>query len=277
MDLAQLDSTVLMALLVEYGLRLLGAVVILAFGLIVAGRARRFAESSLGRLPRVDPTLSKFLATFAQYLIVAFTFLAVLDRFGVETTSLVALLGVAGLAVGLALQGTLSNLAAGVMLLVFRPFRLGDYVEAGGHAGTVRDISLLTTELATPDNIQVLLPNAGIWGQPIKNYSHNPTRRIDLVVGVAYGTDMAHVVDVMRRMIGSDERCLSDPEPLVAVESLGDSAVNVLVRVWCRTADYWDLRFGLTRSIKEHCDRSGIAIPFPQRDIHIRNGKAATA
>jgi len=263
-----------MAVVTTYGLDVIGAAVILIVGLIASNWVQSAIERSLARFPRVDATLRGFLAGLGKYLVLAIVVIATLQRFGVQTTSLVALIGAAGLAVGLALQGTLGNLAAGVMLLLFRPFKVGDYIEGAGTAGSVKVLTLFTTELATPDNVQIIVPNANLWGTSIKNYSHHATRRVDITVGIGYGEDIDKAMAVIRRLAGADERVHAEPEPFVAVADLADSAVILAVRLWCKAADYWPLKFAMTKAIKEAFDAEGIAIPFPQRDVHLHESKA---
>jgi len=256
-------------LLTTYGLDVVGAVVILVVGWIAAGWIGGAVRRSLARFPKVDVTLQTFFASFARYVILIFTVLAVLSQFGVQTASLIAVFGAAGLAIGLALQGTLSNVAAGVMLLIFRPFKIGDFIEGAGLSGTVKGITLFVTELATPDNVQIVVPNSQLWGAAIKNYSHHPTRRVDLVVGIAYEDSIDKAMDAVRDVIVKDPRSLADPEPMIAVAELADSSVNLVVRVWCEAANYWGLKFDLTKAIKERLDAEGISIPFPQRTVHL--------
>jgi len=258
----------ILPLVLERGLNLVGALVILALGYWFSGRARRWVAFLIRRAPNSDATLESFFGSIAAYGVLTFTILAVLAKFGVQTTSLVALLGAAGLAVGLALQGTLSNVAAGVMLLIFRPFRAGDYVEVGGVAGTVKLLTLFTTELATPDNIQIIVPNGNVWGQPLKNYSFHATRRIDLIFGISYDDDIARTMEVMREAMMSDKRVLTLPEPLIAVNALNQSSVDMLLRVWTSNDDYWPVKFDLTRVVKERFDEAGITIPFPTQTVH---------
>lgn len=261
-DVSRLDR--LMPYLVDNGINLASALIILVLGLWFAGKARQWTIGVLRRMPHVDATLQGFFGSLVRYAIIIFTVLAVLAKFGVQTTSLIALLGAAGLAVGLALQGTLSNVAAGVMLLIFRPFKAGDYVEvAGGVGGTVVELSLFTTEMLTPDNVRIIMPNGEIWSQPVKNYSHSATRRLDLIFGISYSDDMGKAMAAMKSVADADERCLPDPEPMVAVNDLGGSSVNMLLRVWMKNADYWPVKFDLTRRVKERFDLEGITIPFP--------------
>ena len=264
----------IVSLIATYGVNVVGAVVVLIVGRVAAGWSRRAVRRMLRRTGRVDDTLTGFLGSLVKYAVVAFTGIAVLQQFGVEATSLVAVFGAAGLAIGLALQGTLGNVAAGVMLLVIRPFKVGDYIEAGGHGGSVKIISLFTTELATPDNVQIIIPNGAIWGTAIKNYSFNDTRRVDLLMGIDYGDNIDTAIATINRVIGEESRALSDPEPLVAVSELADSSVNLVVRVWVNAGDYGGVRFDLTKKLKEQLEADGISIPFPQRVVHMTTAAA---
>ncbi len=255
--------------LATYGLSVIGAIAILIVGFVIAGRLAALTRRALNKIEKFDPTLSHFLASLVRYIIIAFTIIAVLNRFGVETTSLVAMLGAAGLAIGLALQGTLGNVAAGVMLLIFRPFKVGDFVEVAGVAGTVKGITLFVTEMSTGDNVQIIIPNGQVWGAAVKNYSFHDNRRIDLVIGVGYGDDLAAAREAILAVIKADPRTLDAPEPLVAVSELADSSVNFVVRAWCKNSDYWPCRFDLLKAIKERLDAEGISIPYPQHDVHL--------
>lgn len=252
-------------LAVTYGLNVIYALLILILGFWVAGALRRSALRAMRSTGRVDETVAMFLSHAVRYLVLALVLIAVLQLFGVETTSLIAVLGAASLAVGLALQGTLSNVAAGIMILIFRPFRIGDYVTVGGESGTVRDINLFVTELATPDNVKILVPNGDAWGTAITNYSAHPTRRVDITIGIDYGDDADKAVRLVRDLIDGDARTHKDPEPFVAVTNLGDSAVDVTLRVWCESSDYWSLKFDLTKAIKQTFDANGISIPYPHQ------------
>jgi small conductance mechanosensitive channel len=266
-DFAGLLST-LMDLTAAWGLKLVSAIVVLILGRFIARWGDRIVRRGLER-SNTDPTLIPFISSLAYYLLLAFVLIAVLGMIGIQTASIITVLGAAGLAVGLAVQGTLSNLAAGVMLLFFRPFKNDDFIDAGGTAGTVKAIGIFTTSLTTPDNVAVVIPNSAIWGQTIKNYATNDTRRIDLVIGIAYGDDIQTAIDTIVRVLAADSRVLADPAPFVAVGDLGDSSVNLVVRPWCARTDYWSLRCDLTRAIKEQLEASGCNIPFPQRDVHL--------
>lgn len=225
----------------------------------ISRKMREYGE----KYEELDETLFGFLASITRYSILTFAAIFVLARFGVQTTSLVALVGAAGLAIGLALQGTLSNLAAGVMLLGFRPFKVGDFVETAGQSGTVESIRLFTVELVTVDNIQVTVPNGDIWASSIKNYSFHDRRRIDLVFGVSYDSDLKKTESTLRQVIAKDPRTLDDPEAWVKVTNLGDSSVDFTIRVWCDASDYFDLKCDLLRAVKEAFDKAKIEIPYP--------------
>ena len=258
------NMNALVPMFAERGLSVVSALLILVLGIWFAGKARKFTVAALRRLPNFDMTLQAFFGSLVRYVIIVFTLLAVLAKFGVEATSLIALLGAAGLAVGLALQGTLSNVAAGVMLLIFRPFKAGDYVEvAGGVGGTIVELSLFTTELVTVDNLRIAMPNGEIWSAPVKNFTHHPTRRLDIVVGISYSDDIGKAIEALKSVADADPRVLSDPAPLAAVTNLGASSVDMLLRVWMKNAEYWPVRFDLTRAVKERLDLEGITIPFP--------------
>lgn len=254
-------------LAVTYGISVVGALVILIIGFWIANRVRGAIERLLSRIDGIDQTLITFLGGLARYTVIAVTILAVLAEFGVQTASLLAVMGAAGLAVGLALQGTLSNVAAGVMLLFLRPFKMNDFIEAGGVSGTVKAITLFRTELSTPDNVQIFVPNSDVWGSAISNYSYNATRRVEIECGIAYNDDIGKAFDVMRKVVAEDARVLPDPAPMIAVKTLGDSSVNVICRVWVKSADYWPFTFDKTREIKEGYDAAGLNIPFPTRSV----------
>ena len=260
------------AITIEYGVDIVGAIVLLIIGWTVAGWARRGIRHALERVPRMDETLKPFLAKLVWYVIMAFVLVAVLSQFGVQTTSVIAVLGAAGLAIGLALQGTLANVASGVMLLFLRPFSIGDYVDAGVIAGTVVEIGLFNTEIKTSKGLCLIVPNKIIWESPITNFSRNPTRRFDITVGISYGDDVNGATDLLMGLLTGDERILDDPEPLAMVEELGDSAVIINLRAWTRAEDFWAAVWDLKKAIKVELEVAGYSIPFPQRDIHIVSG-----
>lgn len=261
-------------LVATWGLKVLGALVLLIVGRTVARWARRQVRRALER-SRMDETLVPFVASLTYYLLLAFVVIAVLGMVGIQTASIIAVLGAAGLAVGLALQGTLANFAAGVMLLVFRPFGKGDVVDVGGVKAKVDAVGIFMTTLTSFDNVAVTLPNSKVWGEKIENYSANDTRRNDMVIGISYDDDIGTAMDVVRRVVSADDRVLADPAPTIAVGELGDSSVNILVRPWCNRDDYWALRWDLTRRLKEELEAAGCSIPYPQRDVHLFQQHAA--
>ncbi|MDA5194838.1 mechanosensitive ion channel family protein [Govanella unica] len=264
---AKLDQamTELVATLVKYGLDIVAAILILIIGWSLANWGRGFVSRRLSRLPRIDLTLVSFLSSFVKYAIMIITVIAVLSQFGVQTTSLIAVLGAAGLAVGLALQGTLSNVAAGVMLLIFRPFRVGDSVEVQGASGTVKEMSLFVTEINTSENIRIMVPNGLIWANAVKNMSVNPTRRIELTLGVAHEAKLDHVFSVLKDIMAADPRILHNPAAEVQLAAFGPSTLDLAIRAWTKTPDYWAVRFSLNKSIKERFEAEGIDIPYPHQ------------
>lgn len=249
--------------LIAMGGNILAAIAILVVGLWLSAKAAGLVKRVLERTGRVEVTLTTFLGSLVRYLIIAFTAVAILGRFGVQTASIVALLGAFGLALGLALQGTLADVAAGVLLLFFRPFKVDDFVDVGGIAGTVKAVTLFTTELATPDYRMILVPNGKIWGNPITNFSAHPTRRVDMTFGISYDDDIDKAMAVIRDHIGGDARILKDPEAQIVVAELANSSVNLAVRVWAATGDYWGVYFDTLKAVKERFDAAGITIPYP--------------
>ncbi len=253
---------------VDFGINLVTAIVIFFVGkwvvnLIVSGLMKAMQKGDL------DVTLRRFIANLARMLLMLFVIIAAINQLGVQTASLIALLGAAGLAVGLALQGSLSNFAAGVLIVLFRPYKVGDWIEGGGISGAVEEVQILTTVLKTGDNKRVIIPNSQIMGTTITNYSANETRRVDLVVGVSYDDDLDKVRKELQDLVAADDRILDDPAVTIAVSELADSSVNFVVRPWVKTADYWGVYFDLTEAIKKRFDEVGISIPFPQQDVHI--------
>ena len=258
----------IMLFITKYGLQVIGAIIILILGRIAAGIGRSIVSRIMGK-SKVEPTVTAFVSSLVYFLILVFAVLAALAKFGIQTASFVAILGAAGFAVGFALQGSLANFAAGVLILVLRPFRVGDFIDAAGVAGNVKEIQLFTTIIATPDNIKIMVPNGKIFGDVIKNITGYDTRRIDLVIGIGYSSDIQKAYDVMMSLIKGDSRILADPAPQIAVSELADSSVNFVVRPWVNRGDYWDVKFDLTRKIKEEFDKNDIEIPFPQRVVHM--------
>lgn len=247
------------------GVNVLLALAILVVGYMVAGGIKKAVLRAVERNPRIDRTLAIFFASMVRYAILVVVFIAVLSRFGVETTSLVAAIGAAAFAVGLALQGTLGNVAAGVMLVFFRPYSLGDFVEVGGVSGTVADINLFTTELNTPDNKTIIVPNGQAWGNVITNYSVKPTRRVDITFGISYDDDINKAMEVIRAHYDADERVLKDPEFFLGVIAHNTSSVDIVTRAWVKTPDYWSVYFDAMKGIKEAFDANGIEIPYPHQ------------
>lgn len=255
----------------EFGGRALIAVAIFYVGRTIA----RMIAQGLRKLmvaQQVDKILESFVSNLVYWVLMTFVVIAAINQVGVQTTSLIAVMGAAGLAVGLALQGSLANFAAGVLIVLFRPYRVGDFVEAAGIAGAVVQVQILTTILKTGDNKEIVVPNGQIMGSIITNYSSNETRRVDLTIGVSYGDDIDKVRSTIRELVDADERILKDPECLIAVSALADSSVNFAVRPWVKTADYWAVYFGLTEAIKKRFDQEGISFPFPQREVHLKQG-----
>jgi len=273
MDMNLNELTVNSQMLIEtyllpWGTKLLLALLIFIIGRIVVGVAARTIGKAL-TAARIDPILVNFAVAVVNTALLVLVIIFALSQLGLDTTSLVALVGAAGLAVGLALKDSLSHFAAGVMLIVFRPFKLGDYVEVGGVAGSVDKISIFSTRLKTPDNKVVTVPNGNIFGNTMTNYSEESTRRIDLVVGISYGSDLLKAKHLLDDIVGSHDKVLKDPAYRIAVSELADSSVNFIVRPWVNAADYWNVRFELLETIKLRFDAEGIEIPFPQMALHI--------
>ncbi|KPA53713.1 mechanosensitive ion channel protein [Photobacterium leiognathi subsp. mandapamensis] len=255
-------------LLIQYAVNLVSALLILFIGNMIV-KAVAGAVAKVLRKKDMDNAVVEFIHGLVRYLLFVIVLIAALSRIGVQTASVVAVIGAAGLAVGLALQGSLSNFAAGVLIVAFRPFKSGDFVEVAGVSGAVESIQIFSTELRTPDNKTVVVPNSSIIGNPITNYSRNATRRIDLVIGVSYKADLQKTKEVLTRVVNADSRVLKDPEPTIGVVALADSSVNFVVRPWVNTPDYWAVYFDLNQAIKEELDKEGIEIPFPQMDVHL--------
>ena len=251
-----------------YGLKVVAALAILIIGRLAAAGIRSLVKRTL-RKSRVDETLVSFVTSVTYVAVMAFVIIAALGQLGVQTASFIAVLGAAGLAVGLALQGSLANFAAGVLMIIFKPFKVGDFIEAGGTAGTVVEIGIFTTELKTPDNRKVIVPNAKATGDNITNFTVNEMRRVDIVAGVSYGDDLDKVRRILEKILEEDERILKDPAPTIGVLELADSSVNFAVRPWVKTADYWNVYFATMEKIKKRFDEEGVSIPFPQHDVHL--------
>lgn len=252
-----------------YGIDVIGALAILILGWMIAGWIRSAVDKSLIKVPNMDGTLRPFLSNLVRWIVLAFVIVAVLNQFGVETTSMIAVIGAAGLAIGLALQGTLSNVASGVMLLILRPFKVGDFISAGSLSGTVVEIGLFTSELKTGDGIYIMAPNSQIWNTTITNFSRNSIRRIDIVVGVAYDDDLDVAQKALQSLMDGQALVLKNPASETMIKSLGDSSVNINMRCWVNTADYWDAFWALNKGAKAAVESAGCSIPFPQRDVHL--------
>ncbi|MDJ0751784.1 MAG: mechanosensitive ion channel [Woeseiaceae bacterium] len=253
---------------VDFGKDIIVALLIFYIGRFVVRLVVR-AMTKVMQRQDVDKTLQTFVSNLVRMALMVVVIIAAIGALGIQTTSFIAIFGAAGLAVGLALQGSLSNFAAGVLIVLFRPYRVGDYIEAAGIAGTVEGVQILTTILKTPDNKKIIVPNSQVMDSIITNYSANDTRRVDLTVGVSYDDDLDKVTATLRELVEADERILKDPECLIAVSALADSSVNFFVRPWVKSADYWGVHFDLTEAIKKRFDDEGISFPFPQQDVHL--------
>ena len=254
-------------LLMTWGPKLVLAIVILVVGIIIINSFSRFLRKVMKKR-NVDPTLMPFLAGLISTLLKIMLIISVVDIVGVKTTSFVAVLAAAGLAVGLALQGSLSNFAGGVLIMIFKPYQVGDYIQAQGEAGTVSSIQMFNTVLKTPDNRKVIIPNGAISSGTITNFSTEETRRMDLVFGIGYDDDLEKAKNVLKEMADADKRLLTDPAPFIAVKELADSSVNLVVRIWCKKEDYWDIHFDWQNNVKLRFDKENITIPYPHRTIY---------
>lgn len=263
-----------MDLVVQYGLKIVAAAVIFIVGKMAAKWVRKLLVKGLKKTD-IDQIIITFSSNIAYYGILAFVIVAALGQLGIQTTSFIAILGAAGLAIGMSLKDSLGNFASGFLMIIFRPFKIGDVIEAAGVTGKVQSMQMFTTTLITPDNKTIIVPNGKIGNDNIINYSTQPTRRVDLTVGVAYDADLKKVRNVLEELIARDERILKDPPHLVAVAELADNSVNFVVRLWVKSADYWEVYFDMNEAIKLRFDEEGIGIPFPQRDVHIYEHKAA--
>jgi len=264
-----------MELITLYAFDVIGALVLLIVGWMLAGWAGRTTRKSLEKTPRVDNTLAPFLSQIVRYLILAVVIIAVLGQFGLETASVIAVLGPLGLAVGFALQGPLSHFAAGVVLLIRRPFRVGEFIDAGAQSGTVKEIGLFASVLTTVDGVYDYVPNGQLLNSPLKNSSRAETRRVDVVVGISYEDDVEKALSVAQALLEADGRIHKDPAPQTMVVALADSSVNINLRCWVDPGDYWGVLFDTNKGIKLRLDAEGISIPFPQQDVHIKDRTAA--
>jgi small conductance mechanosensitive channel len=271
MDISHLFAKVY-ELLTFYGLKVLAALVILIVGRWVALGVAKIIKRVMIK-SKVDDTLVSFVRNLSYIGLLAFVIIAALNQLGIQTASFIAVLGAAGLAIGLALQGSLGNFAAGVLMIIFKPFKVGEYIEGAGTAGTVEKIEIFTTQLKTPDNKTVIVPNAKMTGDNITNYTVKGTRRVDFVFGIGYDDDIDKARSLIKAIIDQDERVLGEPEPMIAVSALADSSVNLTVRAWTTANDYWSFYFDTTEKVKKKFDAEGVNIPFPQRDVHLYEHK----
>lgn len=254
--------------IMRFGTNIVIAVIILLVGIWLAKQLKGWTVKLMeGR--GIDAMLASFLSSIIHILLVAFVIIAALGQLGIQTTSIIAVVGAAGLAVGLALQSSLANFASGVMIIALRPFKVGDFVEAGGISGVVEGIQIFSTQMRTPDNKLIIVPNGAITGSSITNYSAKDTRRVDLVFGISYDDDIKTAKQVLQEVVTADERILDEPAPVIAVSELGDNSVNFIVRPWVKTADYWNVYWDTTETVKQRFDQEGLHIPYPQRDVHL--------
>jgi small conductance mechanosensitive channel len=256
----------------EYGTKILGALIVLIVGFWVAKMIKK-GITKLMEKRGVDATLISFVASLLYMAMKIFVIVAALEKLNIKTTSFIAILGAAGLAIGLALQGSLANFAAGVLMIIFKPIKVGDFVEAGGAVGSVEEIGIFTTILKSPDNKKIIIPNAGVTGGNITNFNVNGTRRIEIIAGIGYDDDIDKAKAILNDIVASDDRILKDPAPQVAMSEMADSSVNFVVRPWVKPVDYWGVYFDMTETIKKKFDEANISIPFPQRDVHLYEHK----
>ena len=268
MENFEFSTDLIVDFILAYGPGLLKAVLVLIFGLwgvkLVVGLVKNILNKS-----KVDPSLRGFLRSMVNITLKVMVYITALGMLGVEMTSFIAILGAAGLAVGLALSGTLQNFAGGVMILLFKPFKVGDFVEAQGYSGVIKEIQIFVTLLTTPDNKTVIIPNGPLATGSMINFSTQPTRRVDWVFGIAYGDNLDKAYEVLKKLIAANDKILSDPEPFMALTELADSSVNIVVRCWVNSADYWDVFFNLNEQVYKTFEKEGLSIPFPQRDVHV--------
>jgi small conductance mechanosensitive channel len=273
MELSQEQIDALIASITYYGLKIIIAVLVFVIGKWIANLCRNLTRKAMQK-SKVDPILVGFVSNIVFYLLMVAVIISAISQLGIETTSFVAVLGAAGLAVGFALQGSLSNFASGVLIILFRPFKIGDFVEAGGVSGVIDEIGILVTLMHTPDNKKIIVPNSQVMGAHIVNYNSLGTRRCDMVFGIAYGDDIDKAKGILMDIISSDDRVLKDPVPEVVLGELGDSSVNFNVRPWVNAADYWGVFFDTHEAVKKRFDAEGVSIPFPQRDVHLFQANA---
>jgi len=256
----------------EYGLKIISAILIFVIGKWAVKKLTTISKTLMIKA-KVDETLVEFAESLIYFILLLMVVLASLNSLGVNTTSFIAVFGAAGLAIGLALQGSLANIGAAVLIIIFRPFKVGDFIEAGGATGTVEDVNLFSTIIAPIDNRTIIVPNAAIIGGNITNYSNKSTRRVDHVIGIGYDDDLRLAKETLMQILKDDKRVLTEPEPFVAVSELGDNSVNFTVRAWVETADYWDVHFGIIEKVKLTFDEKGISFPYPQMDVHMNKAE----
>ena len=265
-------SNYLMSMLQEYGPKLLLAIATLLIGLWIIKIISRLVKKGIMR-SNIDDSLSGFLSTGLSMTLKVLLVISVAGMLGIQMTSFIAILGAVGLAVGMALSGTLQNFAGGVMILIFKPYKVGDYIEAQGHAGIVKEIQIFNTILKTPDNKKIIIPNGGLSTGSMINYTAEETRRVDFTFGISYNDDIDKAKGILQALVDSNDLIMKDPEPFIGVIELGDSSVNIVVRVWAKTSDYWNVFFPMQEIVKKTFDKEGISIPFPQRDVHLYQTK----
>ncbi|MGB3466388.1 MAG: mechanosensitive ion channel domain-containing protein [Cyclobacteriaceae bacterium] len=260
--------------LVSAALSVLAAILVLIIGIWII---RKIVNSVTKRMVKknIDPSLVPFLSSIINIGLYTLLIITVIGLIGIEMTSFIAVIGAAGLAVGLALQGSLANFAGGVMILIFKPFKVGDYIDGAGHSGTVNSIQIFHTILKTPDNVTIVIPNGNLSNNSIKNFSTEPRRRVDNVFGIAYGDDVEKAYEVLKSIIDADTRILRDPEPFMAVSELADSSVNIVTRSWVNSADFWAVKFAMIKDVYEKFDKAGLSIPYPQMDVHVHKEESA--
>ncbi|MEQ9424253.1 MAG: mechanosensitive ion channel [Cyclobacteriaceae bacterium] len=268
MEILEQYSTKIWEMAIEYLPKVALALITLIIGMMIIGAVVRALKKNLNRRES-DSTLTTFLCSLLGVILKALLLISVAGMVGIETTSFVAILGAAGLAVGLALQGSLANFAGGVLILLFKPYRVGDFIDAQGHKGTVREIQIFNSVLKTPDNKTIIIPNGSLSNGSITNFSTEPQRRVDMTFGIGYGDDIDKAKTTLMELIEKDERILKDPEPFIALSELADSSVNFVMRVWCEASDYWGIYFDMHENVKKTFDQKGISIPFPQTDVHV--------
>ncbi len=260
-------------LITIYGLKVIAAAIVFIVGRWIAKLLKNITHKIMTK-KEVDPTITSFLVNLTYIALLTFVVLAALGQLGIQTTSFIAIIGAAGLAIGLAMQGSLANFAAGFLMIIFHPFKVGDFIEGAGVMGTVEEIQIFTTQLKTPDNKTIIIPNAKLTADNITNFSTKPTRRVDFVFGVSYADNIDKVKEVISDVLSQDNRILKDPSATIGILEMADSSVNFVVRPWVKSADYWNVYFDTTENIKKRFDAEGISIPFPQRDVHLYEHKA---